>query len=282
MNKILLLLCFLSFTYCKKKSSILSLDITKVNIVVVTDEEEIAEYIKTDRLKNTVPIEMDDNLVKIDPKEYDIDIDIRYAKDTNFTCTTKGLKCFKGYKYEFLYLHKDAAKRLKLASEMAKKMGYKIIVWDGWRPYEAQEAFYQFVLDDRYFSSPTKIAAHTRGIAIDLGLKYRKTGKLLDFGTDFDSFHEHSNQFLDKGDILCTPNLTDKQSFNRNILSGIMNRVGMTSLSSEWWHFYLVDPIYGVTKYPKYKAGKRKEEFVNDAPITTEKEIINEIKNIKG
>jgi D-alanyl-D-alanine dipeptidase len=226
------------------------------------------KYIREDKITAVDPVEMDSNLVKIDPKEYNIEVDIRYAKDNNFTCTTKGLKCFQGYKYEFLYLHKDVAKRLKLASKIANQLGYKIIVWDGWRPYEAQSSFYQSVLDDRYFSSPTGIAGHTRGIAIDLGLVDIKTGKVLDFGTDFDSFHEQSNQVWQKEskgeEFLVLPPLTKKQLQNRLILNGIMNTVGLSALQTEWWHFALLNQVHGVSLYKKYKAGKLKEQFVND------------------
>jgi D-alanyl-D-alanine dipeptidase len=174
------------------------------------------------------------SLVPIDPEKYNVIIDLRYATANNFTGKA-------AYKNNQLFLHKDVAKKLLLASQYAEKIGYKLKIFDGFRPMHVQEMFYKMVQDERYVSNPKKgVASHTRGVAIDLTLCDLQTGEELNMGTEFDSFEDKAHHSL---------NMTKEVTHNRLLLAGIMAVAGFTPLSTEWWHYNLRT----YEDYPKYK-----------------------------
>ncbi len=178
-------------------------------------------------------------LVEITEKNYNVVFDIKYATNDNFDKTAV-------YKQPLVFLHKDAAKKLKIASKIANKLGYKIKIYDGFRPIEVQRFFFKNFNDERYVTDPDKgLATHTRGIAIDCSLVDLETKEELNFGTPFDDFSEKSHiDFLD---------LSPEVHKNRAILSGIMARAGFALFATEWWHFQLIDVTNNVeiAKYPK-------------------------------
>jgi D-alanyl-D-alanine dipeptidase len=183
------------------------------------------------------------NFVKITESEYNVILDIKYATENNFTKE-------KIYKNPVAYLPKEVAEKLKVASEYAKKLGYKIKIFDTYRPLDVQKKLFAKINDENYVSDPDKgVATHTRGVAIDLTLIDLKTGKELDMGTEFDSFEDLAHH---------NPNskITIKQLKNRLILSGIMSVSNFTPLPTEWWHFnyrtYSVYPEHEYdNKFPK-------------------------------
>lgn len=175
------------------------------------------------------------DLVRVTEKEYNVVFDIRYATKNNFTKSVI-------YNNSDVYVHKDVAPKLKLAAKRASELGYKIKIFDAWRPYEAQKKLFDVVSDPNYVSPPDGPCGHCRGAAIDLTLVDASTGKELNMGTGFDSFEEAAHH---------TTNITDKEVLrNRVILAGIMNSVGLSSLRTEWWHYQIDDMM---SLYPKYR-----------------------------
>jgi D-alanyl-D-alanine dipeptidase len=185
------------------------------------------------------------HFVKISESNKDnIILDIRYATDNNFTKR-------KIYKKTSLYLPIEISEKLFLAAKYAKKIGYKIKIFDGFRSLDVQQKLFKDVSDERYVSDPEKgVASHTRGVAIDLTLVDVKTGKELDMGTEFDSFSEKAHHDHDA-------KITEEQTKNRLILAGIMNVSQFTAYKYEWWHYnyrlYEDYPNYD-NKYPKLKS----------------------------
>ncbi len=164
------------------------------------------------------------DFIKIDPNSYDAVLDVRYATHNNFTKTVL-------YTAPDVYLHKDAAKALKIASTFAKVLGYQIKIFDGFRPVEIQQQMWDIVQDPRYVTEPEKgECTHCRGVALDVTL-VNQDGTDVEMGTDFDDFttKAHSTYL----------NLTQRQIHNRAILSGIMSIAGFQSIPTEWWHFQL-------------------------------------------
>ena len=119
----------------------------------------------------------------IDIKKYDfeIDIDLRYAKKNNIT----GKRIFIEEK---CLLIKEAAEKLFLASRIAKNFDCKLKVFDAYRPKYVQEALWSFCPNADFLTDPARGSPHTRGVAVDLTLI--KNAKELDMGTDFDDFTE--------------------------------------------------------------------------------------------
>jgi D-alanyl-D-alanine dipeptidase len=177
-----------------------------------------------------------ENLVKLNQDEFDVLFDIKYATTDNFTGKVI-------YKNSDVYIHRDLFDRLKLASKRAISLGYKIKIFDAWRPYEAQEVLWSLVPDPRYVSNPkTGFCGHCRGISLDVTLVDLKNLQDIDMGTDFDSFDEKSHH--------SSNDLTIEQLRNRILLAGIINSVGMSSFETEWWHY---DYKNSSKEYQKYK-----------------------------
>lgn len=176
-------------------------------------------------------------LVPITEKEYDVVLDIRYATQNNFT----GKEI---YKKPGCYLHPDAAAALKKAVKLAKEQGYKIKIFDAFRPLEVQQELWNNNPDPNFISNPeTGSIPHCRGVAVDINL-IDKDGNELNMGTGFDEFNEKSH--LGRLDI------SKDEQRNRYILLGIMTTAGWDFYSKEWWHFQLFKPR-------EYKAFTDKE-----------------------
>jgi zinc D-Ala-D-Ala dipeptidase len=171
------------------------------------------------------------NLVEITEKKFDVVLDLRYAS-TNNVCGQKL------YSYPFCYLHEAAIAPLQKAIRLAKNLGLKIKIWDGFRPIEVQ----QFMFDKfpstgsngGFVSNPNGGAIpHCRGVAIDLTL-LDANGKELEMGTDFDEFSDLAFHNCDKVSV--------EAQRNRLILAGIMSIAGWDFYSNEWWHYQLFKP----------------------------------------
>lgn len=223
---------------------------------------------KTDYFQSTEFLEKEKaflkkhDLVKINGDEKILVDYIPYATDKNF-CRQQL------YSHPFIYAHRDAFENLQKASAFADEKGFKIRIWDAYRPFEAQafmaDKFPEHV-DNGYVSHPSEgIATHVRGIAIDLTL-VDKNDKDLDMGTGFDEMSEESHH----GSKEISANKKDAEK-NRQILAEIMQKSGFEIYENEWWHYNLKifkyagdGEIIGAEdtadkKYPKIPAG----EFVD-------------------
>ena len=162
-------------------------------------------------------------LVKITPQKYGVELDIAYATTNNFTKQVI-------YDNNECYLHSVAAEKLKKSCEFAKQCGFKIKIFDGFRPTSAQQKLWDHTPDPNFITPPRKGSPHSRGVAIDLTL-LDKNGEELDMGTGFDNFTEKS--FHGNTQISATAQL------NRKILLGIMTASGWDFFENEWWHYQL-------------------------------------------
>ena len=178
--------------------------------------------------------------------------DIRYYSPNNFT----GNK-IKGYKAPRAYLTKEALTALAKAAEDLRKQGYRLLIWDAYRPQKAVDNFVAWIKDpndpgDKTFFPELKKSdlvagdyiatksGHTRGSTVDLTI-IKKDGSFVDMGGTFDLFSEISHQKYDK--------ITEEQKRNRRILRAAMLKAGFKGLYSEWWHFTLKDEPYKDTYF---------------------------------
>ncbi len=168
----------------------------------------------------------------IDIKTYDttIVLDIRYATDSNFTNQQI-------YDCPFCFMRYQAAKDFKKASEEFRKNGYRIKVFDCYRPHSAQFKLWEILPNINYVANPEKGSIHNRGAAVDMTL-IDSLGQELNMGTDFDYF----------GFKAYSINLTLPDSIlnNRRIMWKTMNKYGFKHIKTEWWHL----SHYSCLKYP--------------------------------
>ena len=182
----------------------------------------------------------------------DAAFDIRYYSPNNFT----GNK-IKGYKAPRAYMTKEALSALAKAAEDLRAQGYRLLIWDAYRPQKAVNNFVAWINDpedtgDKSFYPDLQKSdlltgnyvmaksGHTRGSTVDLTI-IKKDGGFVDMGGTFDLFSEVSHPDY--------PNLTDEQKNNRKILHDAMVDAGFKALDSEWWHFTLKDEPYTDTYF---------------------------------
>ncbi len=185
----------------------------------------------------------------------DIIQEIRYYSTYNFVGDR-----IDGYQQPCALMTIEAAQALKNVSDYVKKFGYRLKVYDAYRPQCAVDHFVRWAkdIDDKrmkkYFYPKVdksrlfaeeyimEKSGHTRGSTIDLTLFDMKTGKEVDMGGTFDHFGIESHPDY-KG------NLTRAQLKNRQFLRDAMLKHGFKPLDSEWWHFTLKDEPYPDTYF---------------------------------
>lgn len=180
--------------------------------------------------------------------------EIRYFSTYNFVGER-----IDGYEEPCAIITPEAGRALKSASNEFNVMGYRIKVFDAYRPAMAVKHFVLWALEDvdvrmkPYFYPEiekeeaialgyiAKQSSHSRGSTVDLTLLDMSTGKEVDMGSPFDYFGERSHPDY-KG-------ITDEQYENRMLLQRTMMRNGFVPLECEWWHFTLEDEPYPNTYF---------------------------------
>ncbi len=163
--------------------------------------------------------------IRLDPS---IRLDMRYATANNFT----GVQVYPSGR---CYLREDIAKRLVAANRALRLKGLGLKLYDCYRPFSVQEAFWRIMPDERYVLEPrrengvlVKSSRHNRGAAVDATLVDRK-GRELPMPTEFDDFTEKAH----RGSKAASP----EARRNSAVLERAMAEQGFVGLPTEWWHF---------------------------------------------
>lgn len=181
-------------------------------------------------------------------------LEIRYHSTCNFVGER-----IDGYEQPTALLTREAAAALRLVSDDLMRQGYRLKIYDAYRPQRAVDHFRKWArnasdtrmkpffypeLDKATLFARGYIAArsgHSRGSTVDVTLVDLKTEKDVDMGGTFDYFGERSH--LDfKG-------LTREQFANRMLLRKAMLARGFRPLAKEWWHFTLNNEPYPNTYF---------------------------------
>ena len=180
--------------------------------------------------------------------------EIRYFSSYNFVGDR-----IDGYEEPCSILTKEAARALKTVSNEMMVQGYRLKIFDTYRPATAVKHFVLWGIEDTdirmkpYFYPDlekqelflkgyvAKQSSHSRGSTVDLTLLDMKTGKELDMGSPFDLFSEISHPDY-RG-------ITEEQYENRMILRHVMLRNGFKPIDCEWWHFTLENEPYPDTYF---------------------------------
>ena len=169
------------------------------------------------------PIISDTTFVNLKDYSQDFVYDMKYATPDNF------LKA-KVYDCAECFLRLKTVNALVGANKKFMKKGYKIKIFDCYRPLDIQKKMWKIVPNPEYVANPAKGSIHNRGGAVDITL-VDNNGKELDMGTSFDHFGiEASHNYL---------KLSEEIKLNRKLLKRIMIQKGFNSFDSEWWHYNL-------------------------------------------
>ena len=200
-------------------------------------------------------------------------LEIRYFGTYNFV----GAR-IDGYLEPTALLTRQAADSLKVISDELKAQGYRLKIYDAYRPQKGVDHFVRWAKDvpdtlmKTYFYPDLnkdvlfpqdfimEKSGHTRGSTVDLTLFDMATEKEVDMGGTFDWFGEESHpDFCGNpetgeytGDNSKSPvgrSITEEQFANRMLLRRAMLRHGFKPLDSEWWHFTLKDEPFPDTYF---------------------------------
>ena len=174
----------------------------------------------------------------------DVLLDIRYYSSFNFIGER-----IDGYEEPAALLTREAAQALKEASREAMEQGFRLKIYDAYRPQKAVDHFVRWAKDPedirmKAFFYPdlekTEIipqgyiaehSGHSRGSTMDLTLFDMATQQDVDMGGTFDFFGELSHPDYS--------GVSEVQHANRMLLQSLMVKHGFRPLETEWWHFTL-------------------------------------------
>lgn len=200
-------------------------------------------------------------------------LEIRYFSTYNFVGDR-----IEGYQEPTALLTKEAAAALKAVSDDVVAQGYRLKIFDAYRPQCAVDHFVRWANDvpdirmkqffypdlDKSVLFPQgyimEKSGHTRGSTVDITLFDMNLEKEVDMGGTFDWFGVESHpDFCGNpetgeytGDNSASPtgrSITAEQFENRMILRRAMLAHGFKALDEEWWHFTLRDEPFTDTYF---------------------------------
>jgi D-alanyl-D-alanine dipeptidase len=168
--------------------------------------------------------EVNDNaFVNLKNYSNDFNYDMKYATTDNFLKE-------KVYPCGECFLRVKTVKSLLEANKEFLKKGYRIKIYDCYRPKAIQKKMWKIVPNPNYVANPKKGSIHNRGGAVDISL-VDSLGVEVNMGTKFDFFGEEASHNF--------TNLSEEILANRKFLKEIMLQNNFKSFDSEWWHYNL-------------------------------------------
>ncbi len=182
----------------------------------------------------------------------DVILEIRYFSAFNFVG-----KRVDGYEEPVALITKEAAASLKKVSDKMIAKGYRLKIFDIYRPQKAVNHFERWAAElgdtlTKTFFYPNldksvlfdlgfiaHRSGHSRGSTVDLTLFDMKLGRDVDMGGPFDFFGVLSHPDYE--------GITNEQKANRQLLHDAMIEAGFVGISTEWWHFTLKNEPYPKT-----------------------------------
>lgn len=207
------------------------LNVIAILVVLFTSckPKQVIAQVQPDTTKTSTEVRIEQIQVSVDDstfvsiKEYSLDFvfDMKYATTDNFLKQQV-------YDCAECFLRYGTVKKLINANNEFISLGYRIKLYDCYRPLDIQKKMWNIVSNPIYVADPKKGSIHNRGGAVDITLVDSK-GNELDMGTQFDHFGpEASHNFLQ---------LSKEVIENRKLLKQVMLNNGFTIFESEWWHY---------------------------------------------
>lgn len=195
-----------------------------------------------------------DGFVDVSRELPDVVLDLRYYTDRNFIG-----KRIIGYEYPIAILTRAAADALSRVCRELAPLGYRVKIFDAYRPQRAVDMFKAWSLDasdtrmkSTFYPNVDKSeiisrgyiaerSSHSRCSTVDVTMTDAESEEEADMGSAFDHFDVMSHSDFD--------GLNSEQARSRKILRDAMTGNGFRTISSEWWHFTLIDEPYPDTYF---------------------------------
>jgi D-alanyl-D-alanine dipeptidase len=167
----------------------------------------------------------DQAFVRLRDLRPDFAYDLRYATENNFMKQQV-------YDCAECWLRYEAALALLQAQEQVLAQGYRLLLYDCYRPLSVQQRMWDIFPNPTYVANPHQGigSIHNRGGAVDIGLASPQ-GEELDLGTPFDFFGPAAHQDYDLA------KLPEAAAARRKLLRGALEQAGFMSIRTEWWHY---------------------------------------------
>ena len=157
------------------------------------------------------------NVQALDPS---IIVDLRYATTDNFTHQVI-------YNFTTAIARAGTAKKLAKANSLLRAQGYRLKIWDAYRPVAAQARLYDVYPDPSFVAKPNPNFSHQKGVTVDVTL-CDAAGKEVEMQTEFDDFTVAAHRDFDR---------TPLQEKNYQILNQAMQAAGFFGYENEWWDY---------------------------------------------
>lgn len=167
-----------------------------------------------------------DGLVDVAPLVPRAVLDIRYATPANFTGRAL-------YATARCLLRPEVAARLARAAARLEAQGYRLRLYDCYRPLSVQKAMWAAFPRPGFVANPRSGSLHNRGAAVDVGLS-ALDGAELPMPTGYDAF-------VPAAGARATDGIPSKLRLRRDRLRAAMEAEGFIVNPKEWWHFAVRD-----------------------------------------
>ena len=160
-------------------------------------------------------------LVTLDPT---IALDIRYATPRNFIGRAV-------YAEARAFLQRPAAEALGRANRELRPLGFRLLVFDGYRPWRVTKLFWDLTpaANRQFVANPARGSRHNRGCAVDVSLLDLATGQPVAMPSEYDETTDRAATAYAGG--------TAQQRAARDLLKTVMERHGFANYAVEWWHY---------------------------------------------
>jgi D-alanyl-D-alanine dipeptidase len=164
------------------------------------------------------------DLVELALLDRGIHLDIRYATAANLAGRPV-------YAEARAFLQRPAAEALVRVNASLGKLGYGLLVFDGYRPWSVTKLFWDVTPPDKreFVADPAKGSKHNRGCAVDLSLYSKATGGEVPMPSAYDEMSPRAYPTYVGGSA------AEREA--RDLLRRAMEAEGFSVEPNEWWHF---------------------------------------------
>lgn len=214
------IMIILGMTACEQKKNVITDKMIETETVSI--QETITQKVTIQEITTEKEPE-DDEYVLVKKYMPDIYVELMYATENNFT----GVRI---YDFTDAYLRYGTVKKLANVQKELKEQGYRLKIWDAYRPFEAQQKLWEVYPDPNYVANPANgMKKHNLGGTVDITMD-AADGSVISMPTEFDDFSLKADR--DYSDI------EDEEAVkNVMILQNAMENNGFTGYQGEWWDY---------------------------------------------
>lgn len=195
-------------------------DTEEISSSEISSQGDVNGTQQDENIQKVIPA--DDDMVLILDYIPDMVIDLKYATTDNFTGQVI-------YDNDDAYLRYGTVKKLMQVQNELKAKGYKLVLWDGYRPVEAQFKLWNICPNPNYVSNPNNgFSKHSRGNTVDITI-VTLDEQTVEMPTGFDDFTKEADR--EYSDVSATA------AANSQMLEDIMTKAGFKGYRGEWWHY---------------------------------------------